>query len=381
MALATERLGATRRCAADWQCRTSGRRDSSTWWWFRRSATSCPRPSSTGWSGRVGSSLATDGVVVLCHWRHPIEGWPLDGAQVHAAFREADLPPAGGDLSGPGRGDRRARGAGPVARPPAMSGLDASTWSYPHVTRSSSSAGALTRSRGPAKPSRSRVPTWRCASRSSSIAARTRRPRSSGAPAGSRRSRSWRSRSVPPARLGCSTPPAWCRRSRQTGRGWPAPTRTAPFPFAWLAGQARAAEEGYAARIGTVLPDLEFTEPLLYQRWLDRHDLGPGHPHVHGANLGVSLAAYRAVGGFTHRECGEDVHLVSRLRRAGLSALVTADDPVDHVRSSPQPGARAVSPTTCSISRSNQRRDSQPWCVVVTEWADSRDLHRRNWMP
>lgn len=99
-------------------------------------------------------------------------------------------------------------------------------------------------------------------------------------------------------------------------------------PVSWLTGQAHAAEQGYAARIGTVLPDLEITEPVLYQRWLDRHDLGPGHPHVHGANLGVSLAAYSAVGGFTHRECGEDVHLVSRLRRAGLSALVTAEDPV-----------------------------------------------------
>jgi LmbE family N-acetylglucosaminyl deacetylase/SAM-dependent methyltransferase len=42
---------------------------------------------------RVASSLEPDGVVVLCHWRHPIAGWPLDGAQVHAAFRGPDLPP------------------------------------------------------------------------------------------------------------------------------------------------------------------------------------------------------------------------------------------------------------------------------------------------
>jgi LmbE family N-acetylglucosaminyl deacetylase/SAM-dependent methyltransferase len=42
---------------------------------------------------RVASSLAVEGVVVLCHWRHPIAGWPLDGAQVHAAFRAGELPP------------------------------------------------------------------------------------------------------------------------------------------------------------------------------------------------------------------------------------------------------------------------------------------------
>jgi hypothetical protein len=117
--------------------------------------------------------------------------------------------------------------------------------------------------------------------------------------------------------------------AEQADRVWVASTDAdSAVPVSWLTGQAQAAEQGYAARIGTVLPDLEIAEPLLYQRWLDRHDLGPGHPHVHGANLGVSLAAYWAAGGFTHRECGEDLHLVSRLRRAGLSALVTAEDPV-----------------------------------------------------
>ena len=34
---------------------------------------------------RVAGSLEPDGHLLLCHWRHPIEGWPLDGADVHAA--------------------------------------------------------------------------------------------------------------------------------------------------------------------------------------------------------------------------------------------------------------------------------------------------------
>jgi glycosyltransferase involved in cell wall biosynthesis len=117
--------------------------------------------------------------------------------------------------------------------------------------------------------------------------------------------------------------------SHRTDRVWVACTDadSAPSP-GWLVGQVRCAEAGYAARIGTVLPDLKGTEPLLHQRWLDRHDDHLDHRHVHGANLGFSLAAYLQVGGFTHQECGEDVDLVSRLRRAGLLVLATADDPV-----------------------------------------------------
>ena len=42
---------------------------------------------------RVISCLSPDGVVVLCHWRHPVEGWPLDAAGVHDAFARVDLPP------------------------------------------------------------------------------------------------------------------------------------------------------------------------------------------------------------------------------------------------------------------------------------------------
>ena len=70
------------------------------------------------------------------------------------------------------------------------------------------------------------------------------------------------------------------------------------------------------------------TEPALHQRGSTATITTSGHPHVHGANLGFSLAAYLQVGGFTHQERGEDVDLVSRFRRAGLVVLATADDPV-----------------------------------------------------
>ncbi len=40
---------------------------------------------------RIRASLAPAGVLVACHWRHPIEGAPLDGAVVHAALAHLGL--------------------------------------------------------------------------------------------------------------------------------------------------------------------------------------------------------------------------------------------------------------------------------------------------
>jgi glycosyltransferase involved in cell wall biosynthesis len=42
-----------------------------------------------------------------------------------------------------------------------------------------------------------------------------------------------------------------------------------------------------------------------------------GHRHIHGANLGVSAAAYRAAGGFEAVPCHEDVLLVKALEGIG----------------------------------------------------------------
>ena len=42
---------------------------------------------------RISSSLTPDGVVALCHWRHPVEGWVLDAADVHRRFETGPIPP------------------------------------------------------------------------------------------------------------------------------------------------------------------------------------------------------------------------------------------------------------------------------------------------
>lgn len=43
---------------------------------------------------RIVASLTPDGVVLLCHWRHHVDGWVLDGPDVHSRFEDPRLPPA-----------------------------------------------------------------------------------------------------------------------------------------------------------------------------------------------------------------------------------------------------------------------------------------------
>jgi LmbE family N-acetylglucosaminyl deacetylase/SAM-dependent methyltransferase len=46
-----------------------------------------------GLLARVEASLADDGALVLCDWRHEVEGWPLDGPAVHWVVRASGLRP------------------------------------------------------------------------------------------------------------------------------------------------------------------------------------------------------------------------------------------------------------------------------------------------
>lgn len=49
-----------------------------------------------------------------------------------------------------------------------------------------------------------------------------------------------------------------------------------------------------------------------------------GHRHIHGANFGVSAAAYRRAGGFAPLACSEDVALIQALLSIGASIAWTA---------------------------------------------------------
>lgn len=98
-------------------------------------------------------------------------------------------------------------------------------------------------------------------------------------------------------------------------------------PATWLLHHARVAASGVGLLTGTVRPmDLV---PAVSARWYDVHPrLGEGHPYVHGANLGTTLAAHDGVGGFAPLATGEDVDLVERLRTAGVAHLASDVAPV-----------------------------------------------------
>ena len=98
-------------------------------------------------------------------------------------------------------------------------------------------------------------------------------------------------------------------------------------PRRWLAVQLALAEAGTELVLGTVLPDAEL--PAHQQaRWHGSHTLVDGHPHVHGANLGVRGDRYLAAGGFSDVDSDEDVLLVDALRALGARECRTALIPV-----------------------------------------------------
>lgn len=56
---------------------------------------------------------------------------------------------------------------------------------------------------------------------------------------------------------------------------------------------------------------------LLSRYFHDSYTDADGHRHIHGANLGVSAAAYERAGGFAPLACSEDVALVTALQASG----------------------------------------------------------------
>jgi glycosyltransferase involved in cell wall biosynthesis len=90
-------------------------------------------------------------------------------------------------------------------------------------------------------------------------------------------------------------------------------------PPHWLDRQMEWRSHGWDAVVGTVVVEDWSDHRPETQRRFSQH-YGPsrdGHPHVHGANLGLSAAAYCQVGGFPPVEVAEDHALVMALSRSG----------------------------------------------------------------
>ena len=93
----------------------------------------------------------------------------------------------------------------------------------------------------------------------------------------------------------------------------------------WLRRQVDAADGGLDVALGTVELDAATPHDLV-ARFAETYRVGEGHPHVHGANLGIRATAYRQVGGWDERVLvGEDHDLVDRARACGLEVGALGD--------------------------------------------------------
>jgi cellulose synthase/poly-beta-1,6-N-acetylglucosamine synthase-like glycosyltransferase len=90
----------------------------------------------------------------------------------------------------------------------------------------------------------------------------------------------------------------------------------------WLTMQLEA---GADVVCGTVeVADWSLQPAHVRERYDAEYIDAEGHPHVHGANLGISADAYRGVGGFRALALHEDVQLVASLAEAGWRIARTA---------------------------------------------------------
>ncbi len=98
-------------------------------------------------------------------------------------------------------------------------------------------------------------------------------------------------------------------------------------PGDWLTAMVTAAEEGMDLVLGTVTPSNELLRPTRIA-WENRHRLADGHPHVHGANLGIRAATLARLGGWRPLASGEDADLVARAGAACVPTQRTGAIPV-----------------------------------------------------
>lgn len=119
-------------------------------------------------------------------------------------------------------------------------------------------------------------------------------------------------------------------RASAPDRRWLATTDAdSRVPPTWLADQLHLARAGADVVAGLVeVDDWSAWDPATRAEYLSGYSSTAGHRHVHGANLGMSARAYRAVGGFDPVPVDEDVRLVRRAEAAGLVVAWSGTAPV-----------------------------------------------------
>jgi hypothetical protein len=98
-------------------------------------------------------------------------------------------------------------------------------------------------------------------------------------------------------------------------------------PASWLSTMVAEGDAGARILLGTVLPLAASRQTE--RAWRGQHVLRDGHPHIHGANLGLRADAYICTGGWSALATGEDIQLARRVVAAGHAVLRTAQIPVN----------------------------------------------------
>lgn len=96
-------------------------------------------------------------------------------------------------------------------------------------------------------------------------------------------------------------------------------------PSNWLSHQIELAEGGADLFRGLVEPDPTECGAAAYAHWSRSYSRTDGHPHVHGANLGVRADTYWTCGGFDHLAAvHEDKHLSATATRHARNVVASA---------------------------------------------------------
>ncbi|VXB30617.1 glycosyltransferase [Pseudoclavibacter sp. 8L] len=99
-------------------------------------------------------------------------------------------------------------------------------------------------------------------------------------------------------------------------------------PPGWLLSQLEFADAGTDLLLGTVNVEPQTDAPHIEARWRRDYSSIEGHPHIHGANLGVRASAYLAAGGFPPLREHEDTGLAAAVTACGFAVHSTASSPV-----------------------------------------------------
>lgn len=269
----------------------------------------------------VDDSLAPGGELLLCHWRHPVESWPLDGDAVHARVAAdprwrvvTELVEEDFRLSVHVRAAAATHAVVVVpARdeqerlPAALAALGAALDRWEEHHAQGTAAVVVAADRCDDATVAAALEARRADPRVHVLELPDPAPREAGV-GRARAEGALRARElfpdVPAARL-------WLASTDADSR----------VPADWLLAQTTAAGPEGALVLGTV----DVREGPLRQAWILDYRHEDGHPHVHGANLGLPWSLYEAAGGFPRVAEHEDVRLVEAVRALGEGEVVATD--------------------------------------------------------